>query len=111
MKYVNLIFGSLPRIMYAHECTIKDLNGQPRSNGYFELTFVEQGEMNVKSARLETDCKIGAGEFFFAPVGVEYEASTKGELKHSCAAFFSKADTSSRTKERLFLTGRTTPFW
>ena len=88
MKYVNLIFGSLPRIMYAHECTIKDLNGQPRSNGYFELTFVEQGEMNVKSARLETDCKIEAGEFFFAPVGVEYEASTKGELKHSCAAFF-----------------------
>ena len=44
MKYVNLIFGSLPRIMYAHECTIKDLNGQPRSNGYFELTFVEQGD-------------------------------------------------------------------
>lgn len=92
MKYLSIGFHSLPRIDYAHRCTIRDLNGQPRTNEYFELTFIERGEMKVRSRSLNLDATVGVGEFFFAPARVEYEIFVKDDLTHSCAAFFLEGD-------------------
>ena len=92
MKYLNIGFHSLPRIDFAHRCTIRELNGQPRVNEYYELTFVERGELKVCSKALNMNVTVGAGEFFFAPARVEYEAYTEDDLTHSCAAFFLEGD-------------------
>lgn len=92
MEYVNLKFTSLPRICFAHRCTIRG-NSQTRKTEYYELTFVEKGEVRVKMKQFGTDRIVRDGEFFFAPAGVLYGMEVRGDCTHSSIAFFLECDT------------------
>ena len=87
MKYVKIKLDQLPRIMYSHECTISSINGKKRKNIYCELTLVKSGELIVSSDSFG-NCRISEGMFLFVPSNVEYEVGLKGNLNHSCVAFF-----------------------
>ena len=73
--------------MYSHECTISSINGKKRKNIYCELTLVKSGELIVSSDSFG-NCRISEGMFLFVPSNVEYEVGLKGNLNHSCVAFF-----------------------
>ncbi len=86
MKYLKILFSKLPRIMYAHKCTIDNINMIERKNTYHEITFVFDGEFQVTAE--SGQYIIRKNQFFYAPAGFKYEGKISKKLTHSCVAFF-----------------------
>jgi len=86
MKYIKFNLREIPRIMYAHKCTIDNVNGCKRKNTYYEFTYVFDGEMviTIDSQKFV----VGKNQFFMSPCGVEFEIKLNKKLTHSCFAFF-----------------------
>lgn len=102
MKYIRFNFDVLPRIMYAHKCTIRESDFKKRKNGYFELTIVHEGEIKVTLKNQSFIIK--KNMFSLMPADEEYTSTIIGSsCQHSCVAFFVDVETEVVEKDNIII--------